>query len=783
MKDIRVSAKEIAELLYGSGNITSESSLSLRAEEGQAIHKFWQDKYLETDQKEVYVAKTQERDGFRLEVTGRIDGIIQREGELMLEEIKSTHMDLELLDEKTFPAHLVQAKLYAHLYACTNNLSRLTVVLTYIDVETKDVWQYEKNFSKKVLENFFDKTIAKYIEWVNKIAEHESSRQKSIEGLSFPFPEYRLNQREMMAHVYRNILDKGILYIQAPTGIGKTSATLFAALKAIKSPKEKVFYLTAKNDGKQIAIDTISLLEKNGLIAKTCEITAKDHSCLLKERDCDPDVCKYANGYYKRVFKAIRDIFENESLLTRSVIREYGKKHRVCPFEFSLDLSNYCDILIGDYNYAFDPRVRLIRYFEEKIADPILLVDEAHNLVARGREMYSASLDKEQIQKLLELTKPLKPSPKREIMRILDLFEELDFELINVDFVKYEEPNAYLIQLARRLLVKLDQVLTTDKKVPNRSQIMDGYFALSQFVRTSELYNTDFVFLLEHADNTIKASIKCLDASGFILQALKETALATVFFSATLDPIEYYQTLLTKNEGRSVKMTSPFRQENLLLLTVDTISTRYQDRKDSVAEIVEIARRLIEGKKGNYIMFFPSYEYLRLIETELSFKGDVEFIRQTREMTRQLRSETIMMFKNETAKTQVGLFVMGGVFAESIDLIGDMLSGVMIIGVGLPGLSPFNNILRSHFDEKFHQGFDYAYTYPGLNKVIQAVGRVIRTKTDRGVAVLVDDRFASPKYLRLYPREWSHMRVVKDMKELKSTINSFWTKTHPDNDF
>jgi DNA excision repair protein ERCC-2 len=783
MKDIRVSAKEIAELLYGSGNITSESSLSLRAEEGQAIHKFWQDKYLETDQKEVYVAKTQERDGFRLEVTGRIDGIIQREGELMLEEIKSTHMDLELLDEKTFPAHLVQAKLYAHLYACTNNLSRLTVVLTYIDVETKDVWQYEKNFSKKVLENFFDKTIAKYIEWVNKIAEHESSRQKSIEGLSFPFPDYRLNQREMMAHVYRNILDKGILYIQAPTGIGKTSATLFAALKAIKSPKEKVFYLTAKNDGKQIAIDTISLLEENGLIAKTCEITAKDHSCLLKERDCDPDVCKYANGYYKRVFKAIRDIFENESLLTRSVIREYGKKHRVCPFEFSLDLSNYCDILIGDYNYAFDPRVRLIRYFEEKIADPILLVDEAHNLVARGREMYSASLDKEQIQKLLELTKPLKPSPKREIMRILDLFEELDFELINVDFVKYEEPNAYLIQLARRLLVKLDQVLTTDKKVPNRSQIMDGYFALSQFVRTSELYNTDFVFLLEHADNTIKASIKCLDASGFILQALKETALATVFFSATLDPIEYYQTLLTKNEGRSVKMTSPFRQENLLLLTVDTISTRYQDRKDSLAEIVEIARRLIEGKKGNYIMFFPSYEYLRLIETELSFKGDVEFIRQTREMTRQLRSETIMMFKNETTKTQVGLFVMGGVFAESIDLIGDMLSGVMIIGVGLPGLSPFNNILRSHFDEKFHQGFDYAYTYPGLNKVIQAVGRVIRTKTDRGVAVLVDDRFASPKYLRLYPREWSHMRVVKDMKELKSTINSFWTKTHPDNDF
>jgi DNA excision repair protein ERCC-2 len=518
------------------------------------------------------------------------------------------------------------------------------------------------------------------------------------------------------------------------------------------------------------------LLEEKGLIAKTCEITAKDHSCLLKERDCDPDVCKYAKGYYKRIYKAIRDIFESESLLSRKVIREYAIKHRVCPFEFSLDLSNYCDILIGDYNYAFDPRVRLIRYFEEKIAEPILLVDEAHNLVARGREMYSASLDQEKISSLLELTKALKPSPKREIARLLDLFEEFDLELLNVDFIKYEEPNSYLVQLTKRLLVKLDQVLTSDRKIPNRSKIMEGYFILNQFVKASEFYNDDFVFLLERVDKNIRASIKCLDASGFILSSIKETALATVFFSATLDPSEYYQTLLTKNEGQSVKMVSPFRQENLLLLTVDTISTRYQDRKDSLEEIAEIARIMIEGKKGNYIMFFPSYEYLKLVEAKLSFKGDVEIIRQTREMSRQDRSETIMMFKTESTKTQVGLFVMGGVFAESIDLIGDMLSGVLIVGVGLPALSPFNNILRSHFDEKFHQGFDYAYTYPGLNKVIQAVGRVIRTETDRGIAVLVDDRFASPKYLRLYPREWSHMRIIKDLSDLKNHIDYFWNK-------
>ncbi len=776
MKDIRVSAKDIAELLFGSGNIASESMLNLRAEEGQQIHKYWQDRYKEADLREVAVALTVERDDFRMEITGRIDGILTRDGELMLEEIKSTHMDFELLDEKTFPAHLAQAKLYAHLYVVNNRLPRLTVILTYIDVETKDIWQYEKNFSAKVLQNYFEKTIAKYVEWMRKISDHEAARQKSIEGLTFPFASYRLGQREMMAHVYRTILDRGIIYIAAPTGIGKTSATLFATLKAINAPRQKVFYLTAKNDGKQIAVATIALMEERGLVAKTCEITAKDQSCFLKERDCDPDVCKYANGYYSRVYKAIRDIFANESLLTKSVIRNYARKHRICPFEFSLDLSNYCDILIGDYNYAFDPRVRLIRYFEEKIADPILLVDEAHNLVARSREMYSAAIDESMFKTLLELTKPLKPNPKREISRILDLFAELDLELIEVDFVKHEEPNDYLLQLAKRLLVKLDQVLTTDKKIANRSQIMDAYFAVSQFVRAGEIFNDDFVFLLERTEGTFRASIRCLDASAFILNTLKDAALASVFFSATLDPIEYYKTLITKTEGQDVKMPSPFKQENLLLLCVDTISTRYQDRKDSLAEIAEIARTLIEGKKGNYIMFFPSYEYLKMVEAALSFSETVDVIKQTREMSQEDRTQTITMFKTETAKTQVGLFVMGGVFAESIDLIGDMLSGVLIVGVGLPGLSPFNNILRSHFDEKFHQGFDYAYTYPGLNKVIQAVGRVIRTKTDRGVAILVDDRFASPKYQKLFPREWSHLRVVRDIAEIRNRIAVFWKR-------
>ncbi|MDD4989595.1 MAG: hypothetical protein PHV42_04195 [Candidatus Pacebacteria bacterium] len=361
MKECRTSAKEIAEFLYGSGNLTNERMLAVRQQEGIEIHQYWQAKYQENDQKEVFVKTEVENEAIRLFVTGRIDGILIRDNELMLEEIKSTYFDFDNLDETTFPSHIAQAKLYAYMYCLENKLKRMTIVLTYIQVEDKDVFQIEKNYSFRVLETFFKKTTGKYIEWLKILEDHESSRQKSIEGLAFPFPEYRLNQREMMAYVYRNILEKGILYVTAPTGIGKTIATIFSSLKAINQPRQKVFYLTAKNDGKQIAIDTIALLEENGLVAKTCEITAKDQMCFLTERDCDPEVCKYAKGYYERIYKAIRDTFENESLLKKDVIRKYARKHRVCPVDMSLDLSNYCDLIICDYNYVFDPRVHLVR--------------------------------------------------------------------------------------------------------------------------------------------------------------------------------------------------------------------------------------------------------------------------------------------------------------------------------------------------------------------------------------------------------------------------------------
>ncbi len=775
MKEIRVSVKEIAEYLHGGGNLTNDRLVAIRQQEGQDIHQYWQSLYKEGDQKEVYVAKETEMNGFLLCVSGRIDGIIAEDGELMLEEIKSTREDLEDIDEKTHPAHLAQAKLYAYMYALEHKLKRLTVVLTYVQVDTKKDLRIEKNYSFKMLENYYLKSIASYLEWIALLEAHEDSRAKSLEGLNFPFPEFRPYQREMMAKVYRNILKEETLYMTAPTGIGKTVGTIFPALKAINGPRQKLFYLTAKNDGKKIALDTVMLLEENGLQAKTCEITAKDRMCFLKERDCDPENCPYAKGYYKKIYKAIRDAYANDSLFDSQKIREYAKKHKVCPFEMSLDLSNYCDIIICDYNYVFDPRVRLVRYFEEHSAIPILLIDEAHNLVQRSRDMYSATVTDRMVEQLIDLCKYAKPSPKRELSRLQDLFQELELDLLDVDFVKFEELNEYLLELLKKLLLRLDQILFGDEKAKNRNQIMEIYFSLSQFVKISEFYNEEFVFLLEREEDAIAASIKCLNASGFIRGTIESGALSTLFFSATLEPINYYKTLLTGGFGGDTEYPSPFKKDNLLILIGEHVSTRYHDRQDSIGEITAAARALISGKKGNYMIFFPSYEYLKMVENNLDFDPDqVEVIKQTRQMSLAERSSAITMFKTKNDKIQVGLFVMGGVFGESIDLIGDMLSGVLIVGVGLPALSPYNNILRSHFDMEFGSGFDYAYTYPGLNKVIQAVGRVIRTGSDRGVAILMDDRFATRRYLNLYPRHWNKAAICENASEIADKIVKFW---------
>lgn len=775
MRELQVSVRDLVELIYGSGSITNMKDLKRRANEGTMIHQYWQGKYFPEDQKEVFVKSTYETESYQLNISGRIDGVLFRDDSLIIEEIKSTHMDLDMLDETTIPAHMAQAKVYAYIYCVNEGLKGIGLWLTYIDVESQRVNQLKNYFAFSDLETFYFSTVERFIDWQNKIIQHEQARLSSIEGLVFPFDHFRFNQRHMMAVIYRSIIAKEVAYIEAPTGLGKTVAALFSSLKAIHQPRQKIFYLTAKNDGKRTALDTVALLENKGLKAKTVEITAKDSVCFLDKRDCDPLVCPFANGYYSKVFKAIEDMYENESIFSRPVIARYAQKHKVCPFELSLDISNYADIVICDYNYVFDPIVHLIRYFEENAYQPIILVDEAHNLVSRSRDMYSATINRQAFESFLEVGHLLSPNPTYQSQAIIKLFNDVDDELEKVDFLRRYEPNDTLVQKLKLLLVKFDDILSNESLKVGKEEIQELYFIVNRFIKMSDFYNDEFVYLLERDKDDILISIKCLNASGFINEVIKNSLESIVFFSATLKPIDYYKNLLTDNLGSFNRFSSAFKATNLLLLAIDDVSTRYHDREDSIGRIIETLRAMIKPKTGNYIVYFPSYYYMKRVQKR-AFEEieDVQFITQTRDMSGLERNDMMNQFTEDRDKTQVFMFVMGGIFGESIDLVGDLLSGVLIVGVGLPGLSHYNNVLKSHYDIRFRQGFDYAYTYPGLNKVIQAVGRVIRTETDKGIAILLDDRFTMRKYRRLMPSAWRHLSVCNDPLDVEDMVKSFW---------
>lgn len=772
--EIKTSVREIVELIYGSGDLISEGSLMKRAEEGTIIHKEHQSKYKETDQSEVYVDYNEENEKYTLFISGRIDGVIKRGNKTIIEEIKSTTKDLDSLDETTTPAHLAQAKFYAYFYGIKNNRRVLNIRLTYIHVESRSIKEINFKYTIEDLKNFFNETISSYMSWLFIIDNHEELRNKTIEQLTFPFNYYRSGQRDLMGACYKTILSKDILYAIAPTGVGKTIATIFSSLKAINQKNQKIFYLTAKNLGKQVALNTIKLLMNNNLTSKACEITSKDNICLLKERDCDPEKCPFSKGYYNKIFNAIQDLFQKENIFSKEVIVKYARKHMVCPFEFSLDISYYADIIICDYNYAFCPITHLIRYFDDETKYvPILLVDEAHNLVSRSKDMYSASISKIKILTLLKLLRENSCNIKKEFTDLFSYFDKYENDLENQDFqvIKYDDSFTLLVL---KLYKRVETYINDHKKLINKNEIMKIFMELIRFSKIIEYFDSDYIFAIEKSNSDIIVNLSCLDASKFLLKTIKEKTLSSIFFSATLYPIEYYKTMLTQNAGKYIRIDSPFDQSHLNLITINDVSTRYKDRENSIEKIVDIIRILGNSKVGNYIVFFPSYKYLDKVYQELlKHNYDFDYIEQKKDYSLKEREEIINLFK-QNDHTQIGLFVMGGMFAEGIDYIGDMLSGVIIVGTGLPMVGGYNNVVKSHFDLKFGNGFDFAYTYPGFSKVVQAVGRVIRTETDCGIAILIDDRFALLKYYNLYPKEWSHMKQINNLAYLSDDLNQFW---------
>lgn len=769
--EIKIAIKELAHFICQSGNLTSEYFSSRDLEEGTKLHKLIQSKYNEKSKSEVYIKKDLTYQNQRLFLHGFIDGVLDIDNEIIIEEIKSTKEELEEVEPK--PEHLAQLKIYAYLYALENEIDPIHIRLTYISTIDFTIRSIDYILKLEELEKFFFDILEQYMKWVEMQEGATKEKEATLKTVKFPFEHMRPGQRDMMKACYQTMKKKDILYAIAPTGIGKTMATMFASLKALDS-KDKLFYCTAKGSGKNAPLSAIKILENQGLKIKTINLTAKNKICNAKFKTCKPDECPFAVGYFDRIRNAIEYIFENWYTFDEQIISVVANKFQICAFEFSLDLSYYCDIVLADYNYVFDPRVRLIRYFQNDSYHPKVLVDEAHNLISRSKEMYSSSISEEDIRILRKTLTGFKPSIRSDCNKAIDkmnsyrefLVEEKLFVTLSLDME--------FVAILKTIMHTCDALFYENKNIAHKDEALEIYFKLLDFTTISEYYGPTHRWIAKVENDIISLSMMCLDASNFLLETIETSIQGIVFFSATLTPFQYHADLLTQGKGKFLELPSPFKPENLDIIINNKISTKYKERAFSIDYILEAIEGITNTNPGNYIVFFPSYQYMHMVVDALS-TTDFEVIVQQSSDTEAERNQIIEQFKS-TDSCKVGFFVLGGVYAEGIDLIGDWLTGVIIVGVGLPMYCDENNILKDYFEEKYKNGFDYAYTYPGFTKVVQAVGRVIRSEQDRGIALLIDERFTYFKYQELMPKHWLNKKIITDSYHLKKEIKAFFNK-------
>ena len=776
-----VSVRSLVEFVLQSGDLSAGGFQRLdRAQLGTQGHQHVQRSRPAGYQSEVEIAYQVEGADPPLEVRGRIDGLYASAVPVIIEEIKTTTLNLELVNEEHNRLHWAQAQCYAYMYAKQNNLSGVSIHLTYYHLDSRKEKNFERHFPLAELEIFFRDLITSYLNWFRKIYTLQSRRDQSIQQLEFPYAEYRPGQRDMAVAVYKAIRDNDRLYVQSPTGVGKTIAALFPAVKALgQGLASKIFYLTAKTPGRLVAEKALDDMRRSNLQLRSVTLTAKEKICFCPPVNCDPEVCIFARGYFDKVKKALGEIDQHQAF-TRPVIEELARKYEICPFEFSLDLALWVDCIICDYNYVFDPRVYLHRFFDFRAEEYIFLVDEAHNLPDRARAMYSAELDKSTVLNLQRLLKPQLPA----LAKKLNIINKIMLEIRKtcqledkITLVEYEPPEN-LIKAIREFSQKAEDWLALNQDAEFRQELLQFYFLCSNYLRTAEYFDTNYVSYFERlGQSDLKAKLFCLDPAPMLAEPL-ERSRSTVFFSATLLPIDYFMKLLTGDVHHLKRVfQSPFPDENVCLLIHNQISTKYAQRADSYAAITEAIETVLSTHEGNYLVYFPSYAYLEAVLELLKVRlPESQILVQGRAMTEAERDAFLSRFSADNQEKLIGLAVMGGAFGEGIDLVGDRLIGVIIIGVGIPQLGLERDLIKKYFDRQSGSGFAYAYQYPGFNRVQQATGRVIRTETDRGIIVLIDDRFNHTRYRQLFPSHWRGVQVVQSSMELKDKLTRFWLR-------
>lgn len=771
-KILSLSVHQLVDFLLRTGDIDNRIYNNATMSQGTLIHAYYQKKQGNEYYSEYYLKQTFEVDDFKVSLDGRADGIIVSGEDVTIDEIKSTVVDLDEYYAEQKEWHLGQAKCYALMYAIEKDLSQVNIRLTYIHQLSGREMIKNFTYTKDELESYVKKLIKDYLEFYKLIYNRIQKRNESASNIKFPFKEFRQGQRKFAKYVFGIALNGGTLFCEAPTGIGKTMSALYPSVKSFSTGYvEKIFYLTAKNSGKESAFNACNILHEEGLNASYIQLTAKDKICFCPGKACNPDECPFAKGYYKNVRAALEETIRSGDIYSRDNIIDIAKNHAICPFEFSLDLSLYTDLIICDYNYFFDPLVYLKRYFDEDATHNVVLVDEAHNLIERGRSMYSASISLHSFTyakksvKYLE-HKKIKNAIKR-ISKIFNSYKELPDGETQIDSL-----NQSTLKSIEAYLVAATDVNRNHHQYVN-DDFTNFFFELNKFSKIYELFNADFCLYVSKDDKDTKLNILCLDPSPILRRVMSKVG-SRVIFSATLSPSDYYLRMLGGKENDPIlKLPSPFSKHNLCLMVAPKVSLKYKDRDNTLEEVVNYIKSAISGRVGNYFIYVPSYEYLSKIEPYLNF-DDADVFIQEKDMSDIDRENFLKLFSDKPLKTTIGVVVIGGAFGEGIDLVSDRLIGVIVIGVGLPQICFEKDIIRNYFDERKEPGFIYSYANPGLNKVMQAVGRVIRSENDKGIALLIDNRYLQAPYSDVFGENWSHYKVVTSTDEVRKTVDKFW---------
>ena len=781
---VRISVRNLVEFILRSGDLDNSSGTSGDKEamlKGGRLHRKIQRSMKGDYQAEVSLKKESEYDDVVIQVEGRADGIFTEDGAVYIDEIKGTYGNVQAMD-MPIPVHRAQAMCYGLIWGEKERISEIHIQMTYAHLETEETRRFREDFSIEELKGWYQKLLDAYHKWIAYSLNWKKERNASMKDLQFPFP-YREGQRDIVSGVYHTVSSGKTLFVQAPTGVGKTMSAIFPSVRAIGEGKgETLFYLTAKTITGTVAQEAFHILREKGLKFKVTAITAKEKLCFQDSPECTPEKCPYAKGHFDRVNDAVYELWTTEEVYSREVIRAHAEKWQVCPFEMCLDLSIWVDGIICDYNYVFDPNVHLKRFFGENISgDHIFLIDEAHNLVERGREMYSAGISR---QSLVALRKKI----RKRFSKLARTLDKANRQMMELEENLAETGKGYQVLSNPGVLPitfltisgELEEILE-EKELEEelRREILEFYFIVRDFLNVSELVDENYVVYTENsAEEGFRLRLFCVNPAENLGEYLKKGKSA-IFFSATMFPMLYYRELLTTDrDAYGIYVQSPFPKENRRILIGSDVSSRYTRRnRAEYRKIAGYIARCVWQRQGNYMVFFPSYrlmeDVLQVYEEEFSVDW-VRCVCQTPDMTEQEREGFLEEFQ-EREGTLVGFCVLGGIFSEGVDLTGESLIGAVIVGTGLPQIGSQREILKEYYDKKNHCGFDYAYRYPGMNKVLQAAGRVIRTKEDKGVILLLDDRFWDRDYQEIFPREWQD-RTGCRLDTVEGAVETFWKR-------